>query len=45
MVVVNREELGDGSGELGAKLMGSFLRKLCTASPKPDVIRRELFTM
>ena len=38
LVVVNREELGDGSSELGAKLMGSFLRKLCTASSKPEVM-------
>lgn len=38
LVVVNSEELGDGSGELGSKLMGSFLRKLCTASPKPEVM-------
>ena len=38
LVVVNSEVLGDGSSELGAKLMGSFLRKLCTASPKPEVM-------
>jgi selenium metabolism protein YedF len=38
LVVVNSETLGDGSEELGAKLMGSFLRKLCTASPKPEVM-------
>jgi len=37
-VVVNSATLGDGSEELGAKLMGSFLRKLCTASPKPEVM-------
>ena len=38
LVVVNSEVLGDGSVELGAKLMASFLRKLCTASAKPEVM-------
>jgi len=38
LVVVNSETLGDGSEELGAKLMGAFLRKLCTAAPKPEVM-------
>ena len=38
LVVVNSATLGDGSEELGAKLMGSFLRKLCTVSPKPEVM-------
>jgi selenium metabolism protein YedF len=38
LVVVNSETLGDGSEELGAKLMGSFLRKLCAASSKPEVM-------
>lgn len=38
LVVVNSETLGGGSEELGAKLMGSFLRKLCAASPKPEVM-------
>ena len=38
LVVVNSEVLGDGSDELGSKLMGSFLRKLCTASPMPQVM-------
>jgi selenium metabolism protein YedF len=38
LVVVNSEVLGDGSEELGAKLMGSFLRKLCTSEPKPKVM-------
>jgi selenium metabolism protein YedF len=37
-VVVNSEYLGDGSEELGAKLMGSFLRKLSTAESKPEVM-------
>jgi len=38
LVVVNSATLGEGSEELGAKLMGSFLRKLSTASPKPEVM-------
>lgn len=38
LVVVNSETLGDGSEELGAKLMGSFLRKLCTTEPRPEVM-------
>ena len=38
LVVVNSATLGEGSEELGAKLMGSFLRKLCTASPRPEVM-------
>ncbi len=38
LVVVNSDVLGNGSDELGSKLMGSFLRKLCTASPMPQVM-------
>jgi len=38
LVVVNSDVLGDGSDELGSKLMASFLRKLCTAQPMPQVM-------
>jgi selenium metabolism protein YedF len=38
LIVVNSEHLGDGSEELGAKLMGSFLRKLSTADSRPEVM-------
>jgi selenium metabolism protein YedF len=35
-IVINSEFLGSGSDELGAKLMGSFLRTLLTSQTKPD---------
>ena len=38
LVVVNSETLGEGSPELGAKLMGAFLRKLASQSKKPEVM-------
>jgi selenium metabolism protein YedF len=38
LVVINSETLGSGSEELGAQLMGSFLRKLCVAPAKPEAI-------
>jgi len=38
LVVVNSDTLGDGAEDLGAKLMGSFLRKLCTATAKPEAL-------
>jgi len=38
LVVLNSDVLGDGSHELGSKLMGAFLRKLCTVSPMPKVV-------
>ena len=38
LMVVNSETLGEGAEELGAKLMGSFLRKLCTAPTKPEAM-------
>jgi len=37
-IIVNSETLGSGSKELGEKLMGSFLRKLCILESKPDTI-------
>ena len=38
LVVIHSEVLGEGSRELGAKLMGSFLRRLATADRKPEVM-------
>jgi selenium metabolism protein YedF len=38
LLVINNETMGSGSDELGAKLMGSFLRKLCAAPTKPAAI-------
>jgi selenium metabolism protein YedF len=38
IVVINSETMGSGSEELGGKLMGSFLRKLCGAENSPEVI-------
>lgn len=37
-ILITSEFLGRGSDELGAKLMGSFLRTLLTADNKPDRI-------
>lgn len=37
-VIVNSSEMGTGSEELGGKLIGSFLRKLCRTKGKPDRI-------
>jgi selenium metabolism protein YedF len=37
-MVVASEILGSGSDELGAQLMGSFLRKLCAEATKPERI-------
>jgi selenium metabolism protein YedF len=37
-IVINSEVLGKGSDELGGKLMGSLLRKLCANKNKPDVV-------
>ena len=37
-IIINGETLGKGSDELGEKLMGSFLRKLCILENKPDTI-------
>ncbi len=34
-VVVNGDTMGRGSDELGATLVGSFLRKLAQAEPRP----------
>ena len=36
--LVNSESLGHGSSELGARLMGSFLRKLWASETKPEAI-------
>jgi selenium metabolism protein YedF len=38
LVVVNSERMGDGAPELGEKLIGHFLRKLCADSIKPEVM-------
>ena len=38
LIVINSETLGAGSEELGEKLMGSFLRKLCAAPSKPEAM-------
>jgi selenium metabolism protein YedF len=35
-ILITSEFLGRGDDELGAKLMGSFLRTLLTADAKPD---------
>ncbi|RPH93605.1 sulfurtransferase-like selenium metabolism protein YedF [candidate division KSB1 bacterium] len=37
-IVINSEFFGKGDDELGAKLMGSFLRTLLTSETKPDKI-------
>lgn len=37
-ILIHSEFLGKGDDELGAKLMGSFLRTLLTAETKPDKI-------
>ncbi len=36
VIIINSEFFGKGDDELGAKLMGSFLRTLLTLEPKPD---------
>jgi selenium metabolism protein YedF len=36
--VIGGESLGAGSTELGAKLMGSFLRTLSAMEPKPEAL-------
>ena len=39
VIVLNGETMGDGSQELGAQIMGSFLRQLSVAmSGKPDAL-------
>ncbi|VGO21451.1 sulfurtransferase-like selenium metabolism protein YedF [Pontiella sulfatireligans] len=37
-ILITSEFLGQGDDELGAVLMGSFLRKLCTAETRPKEI-------
>jgi len=37
-IVINSEYLGKGPEDLGAQLMGSFLRKACVLERKPDQI-------
>lgn len=37
-ILITSEFLGAGDDELGATLMGSFLRKLCSAEPLPKEI-------
>ena len=36
--IINSDVLGTGPEELGKKLMGSFLRKVCAQEDKPDTI-------
>ena len=38
ILIINRDDLGDGNEELGKKLMGIFLRKLWANENKPDTI-------
>ncbi len=38
VIVIASETMGRGSDELGATLMGSFLRKLCAESAKPAAV-------
>ena len=38
IIVITSEFFGQGDDELGAKLMGSFLRKLCQAEHRPKEI-------
>jgi selenium metabolism protein YedF len=38
ILVINRDELGEGNTELGKKLMGIFLRKLWGNPNKPQTI-------
>jgi selenium metabolism protein YedF len=38
VVVLHAETLGRGDDVLGAKLVGSYLRTLASAEPKPDAI-------
>mgnify|MGYP001034688129 CR=1 FL=1 len=38
LVVIDRDNMGEGSEELGAKLMGSFLRKLCSPETRPEAM-------
>ncbi|KAB2959856.1 MAG: sulfurtransferase-like selenium metabolism protein YedF [Candidatus Methylomirabilis oxygeniifera] len=37
-IIINSEVLGKGPDELGERLMGSFLRKLCMQREKPSGI-------
>lgn len=37
-IIINCEFFGKGPEELGAKVMGSFLRKLCNEEKKPEKI-------
>jgi len=37
-IVINSDSMGEGSRELGQKLLGAFLRKLWAADEKPDSI-------
>ncbi|NOY75033.1 MAG: sulfurtransferase-like selenium metabolism protein YedF [Kiritimatiellaeota bacterium] len=36
IIIVNSERMGHGDDALGARLMGSFLRKLCNEKTKPE---------
>jgi selenium metabolism protein YedF len=38
ILAINCETMGRGSEELGAVLMGSFLRKLCSAEARPEAM-------
>jgi hypothetical protein len=37
-VIIKHEHMGIDPPELGAKMMGSYLRKLCQADPKPSTL-------
>jgi selenium metabolism protein YedF len=38
IVILNAASMGRGDDELGAKLIGSFLRTLSSVEPRPDAI-------
>jgi len=38
VIVINSDTMGNGSGELGKILVGSFLRKLWAHDMKPDTV-------
>ena len=38
VIIINNESFGNGSEELGKKLMGAFLRKVWAKDGKPDTI-------
>lgn len=38
VIIINSETMGNGNSELGATLMGAFLRKLWASPKKPEAI-------